>query len=313
MITAGPRQGQVIWNEGGRSYGPGAAGSDWRTQRDFWGLGHPRRGLDHATLGRFDHKIASERSTRDDSITHFDLFWSDGAFFARPVTFEKLAPNPILKVDFSKLQATSLHPLILTEDQISADDPDTRDSSDTTKVDASKIELRITNIQGGTLHQRADTGTSTPWTKISPLATHMEFTLAQLRGNLVSLKSSAGMSSVAFKIQVVDEAGHLSDSDPNDGESDADPVAAEILIVSPAKVTAGLRGLLNADGVLTPAEATLTDWLEEATKYGGTLRLVVKLWDKLGGGMFCLCGVGMTQARLGPDGMRRRGSFPWSF
>ena len=35
-------------------------------------------------------------------------------------------------------------------------------------------------------------------------------------------------------------------------ESGSEPLSADIVIVPAAKVTAGFRGLLNADGVLTP-------------------------------------------------------------
>ena len=276
VITAGPRQGQVVWTERGRggSYGPGAAGiSGLRTQRDFWAFGQPRssRGFDYAVHRRNGGVGAeSSRSLRDDSITHFDLFWSDGAFFARPVTFEKLPPNPVLKVDFSNSQATSLHPLILTEDQISADDPDTRDSSDPKKVDASKIELRITNIQGGTLHERADTGTSTPWTKIVADGSnaYLEFTLAQLQSELIAFFPDAGASTLTFDIQAADDGDGTPTSSPNLSDSDPDtdgaqPASVSIRVVALKEVEAGQKVALNDDrprGALTPDADTLQAW-----------------------------------------------------
>ena len=284
VITAGPRQGQVIWTERGRggSYGPGAAGiSGLRTQRDFWAFGHPRRSLDYASLRSSTREVISERSLRDDSITHFDLFWSDGAFFARPVTFEKLPPNPILKVDFS--QATAGRPLILTEDQISADDPDTRDSSDPKKVDASKIELRITNIQGGTLHERADTGTSTPWTKIVADGSnaYLEFTLAQLQSELIAFSPDAGASTLTFDIQAADDGDGTPTSSPNLSDSDPDtdgaqPASVSIRVVALKEVEAGQKVALNDDrprGALTPDADTLQAWFTA----GAPLQIFVEL------------------------------------
>ena len=49
---------------------------------------------------------------------------------------KELSSNPILRVDFGEVRRTAQRHLILTEDHISVDDPDTRDPSDDTKVDA---------------------------------------------------------------------------------------------------------------------------------------------------------------------------------
>ena len=94
------------------------------------------------------YSVMSSKGLQDDSITHFDLLVGRrGRFLRARWTFEKSPPNPVLRVDFSEVRKrTALRPLILTEDHISVDDPDTRDPSDTTKVDASRIKFRITNI-----------------------------------------------------------------------------------------------------------------------------------------------------------------------
>ena len=276
VITAGPRQGQVFWTEkgSGGSYGPGAAGSGWNAKGDFWGGGHPRPNNNYATLRRADNKVVSERSLRDDSITHFDLLWSEGAFFARPVTFGELPTNPVLKVGFSKSQATSGRPLILTEDHITVRDPDT--------VDPVKITLRVYDVVGGTLQERASaSGVWGAMSKPNSQAYH-GFTLAELRDGLVSLLPNAGASTLKFDIQAADD-GMPGDptSSPNLSDSDSDTDGAQrtsvlIRVVALKEVEAGQKGALNDDsprGGLTPDAVTLQAWLDA----DNTLKIFVEL------------------------------------
>ena len=77
------------------------------------------------------------------------------SYYLRDVKVGASPPNPILEVDFGKSQTTSQRPLILTEDQIFLNDPDTRDPTDDTKVDASRIKFRITGLKGGILQRRS--------------------------------------------------------------------------------------------------------------------------------------------------------------
>ena len=185
---------------------------------------------------------------------------------------EESPPNPVLRVDFSKFQVT---PLILTEDQISVDDPDTRDSADDTKVDASKIKLRIMEITGGTLRSRKDTPST--WAEIPLRGTagnqYREFTLTELRGGLIAFFPDSGASMLTFKIQAVDDGPNLSDSDPYDDENDADPVSVSIPLVVLKKVAVGKEVAINDDGVLTPDDNTLDAWLTA----DNTLRIFVVL------------------------------------
>ena len=48
VVTDGPRKGQLFWDHTSnpKVYGPGAAGSDWDAQRDFWWWGEPNNSGD---------------------------------------------------------------------------------------------------------------------------------------------------------------------------------------------------------------------------------------------------------------------------
>ena len=167
VITAGPRKGQLFWDEASKKYGPGAAGSGWSVQGDFWST--PWWSLDSDLGGgtRENYAMIYDReSIYDDShqswrsVSHHDLLLEEGEIFARLVEVAESPPNPVLRVDF-KFQVTAQHPLILTEDHISVDDVDTVLSSGV--VDPEKITLRITNIPDGTLRSRINI--SSPWTE----------------------------------------------------------------------------------------------------------------------------------------------------
>ena len=263
LVTYGPRKGLLFWDHPRRKYGPGAEGSGWRSHGNFW----------HATggnnLGNIDYAYMDHLSGRvfvkDGSaygrafISHHDLRLDEGEVFVRPVEVAESPPNPFLRVDF-KFQVTAQRPLILTEDHLSVKDIDTRDPLDDTKVDASKIKFRITNIQNGTLHERADTGTSTPWTQIVADGSnaYLEFTLAQLQGGLVAFFPDAATSPLTFDIQAADDGlpsnpgspPHLSDSDRS--TSDPDPESVSVPVVVLKKVVVGEEVRINDDGVLTP-------------------------------------------------------------
>ena len=288
LIMSGPRKGQLFWDHTAdpKVYGPGAAGSGWSAQEDFWFSGEPPGGFrgtfyDYAKLGGSGGIVTTSANTKRPSISHHDLWLLEGEIFARVVKAEKSLPNPVLTVDFSEVRATAERPLILTEDHISVDDPDTRDPLDATKVDASKIKFRITNIAHGTLHERADTGTSTPWTQIVADGSnaYLEFTLAQLQGGLVAFVPDASASPLTFDIQAADDgmpndptsSPNLSDSDPS--TSDLDPESVSVPVVALKKVVVGEEVRINGDGVLTPDDNTLDAWLAA----DDTLRIFVVL------------------------------------
>ena len=265
-MTDGPRKEQLFWDQVGPKFGPGADGSDWDAQDDFWYTGQPdgSSGENYATMDSSE-KILDVSNARRQSISHHDLRVSDWTISARLVEVTESPPNPVLEVDFSKFQATAERPLILTEDHILVDDPDTRDADD--NVDASKIKFRITNIAHGTLHERADTGTSTPWTEIVADGSnaYLEFTLAQLQGGLIAFFPDKGASTLTFDIQA-DDGTHLSDSDRSTSDSDRstptpDPESVSVPVVVLKKVVVGEEVRINDDGVLTPHDDTLDAWL----------------------------------------------------
>ena len=122
--------------------------------------------------------------------------------------------NPILRVDF-KFQATAQQPLILTEDHISVDDIDTRDPLDASKVDASKITLRVSGLQGGTL-QKLSSDLPPVWGDMKlvtdPVTSqeYYAFTLADLEAGKVSLVAGDGLQAgdgerITFQIQAADD------------------------------------------------------------------------------------------------------------
>ena len=208
----------------------------------------------------------------------------EGEIFARLVEVSGSPPNPVLSVDFSEVRATAQRPLILTEHHMSVKDVDTLDPSDDTKVDASKIKFRITNIQNGTLRSRlaSDPDTWVP-IRLSGIAgnQYREFTLAQLQSGLVAFFPDAATSPLTFDIQAADDglprnpesAPHLSDSDPYDDQNDLDPTSVSVSVVVLKKVAVGEEVRINGDGVLTPHDGTLDAWLAA----DDTLRIFVVL------------------------------------
>ena len=283
LVTAGPRKGQLFWDntEGQKVYGPGAAGSGWNAQTDFWADSYPSNGgPDQARMSGgpyiFDLSDGSGKS-----VGYHDLRLADGEVFMRPVDVGESPPRPFLEVDVVRLRVDSGQLVVLTEDHIQVEDVDTvlGDGS----VDASSITLRITGLTGGTLRSRPSDA-SDVWTDIdlTPGTQYREFTLADLKAGQVAFLAGDGVAqskggtgkTIVFRVQA-DDGPHLSDADPS--TSDPDPVDVEILIRSSAKVIAGSPGLLNADGLLTPDGATLTSWKEDATTHGGALHVIVKL------------------------------------
>ena len=258
------------------------------------------RGFRH----RFDETTGTVHYYVHDTV--FQSFLLDGKIFARLVEIEGSPPNPVLRVDFSKLQTTSQSPLILSEAHIRVDDVDTRDSVDGTKVDGNGITFRVTGIAGAKLQERADAASR--WTEIRLRGTlgarHQEFTLTQLRDGLVSLLPDAGVSTLTFRIQARDAGlpgtpgspAHLSDSDYYDKENDADPVGVSIRVVPRKEIEAGKEMPVNdesADGALTPGDATLDAWISASTS--SQLRALVELkGGKVGDTLFLEDGHGIT-------------------
>ena len=295
LVTAGPRKGQLFWDNTNNQFGPGAAGSGWDAKGDFWWGNEPDnggRGEDYAELNDNGRVLDVRGNLR--SISHHDLLLEEGEIFARLVDVAESPPNPILRVDSGKFQVTSQSPLILTEDHISLEDVDTRDSLDPTKVDGSKITFRVRGISGAKLQHLFEGN----WRDIPSRNRTQEFTLRQLREGLVSLLPNAA-GTLTFEIQA-DDGTHLSDSDYYDNEDDADPLGVSIRVVALKEIYAGKEMPVNddhratsGDGALTPGDATLDDWIDAAT--GSRLRVLVKLeGGKRGDALFLEDGHGVT-------------------
>ena len=265
LITAGPRKGQLFWDHSTTSYGPGAEGSGWSAKDKFWEPGQPD-GQDYAMM--YEYLISDEND--DDytsSLVHYDLLLWEGEIFARPVNVRELSSNPIMKVDLGEVRRTTQRHLILTEDHISVDDPDTHDPLDDNKVDASKIELRIMNIPDDTLYARISM--SDPWVAMTKAIVggasqdYYSFTLAQLQGSLISLRPKAA-GTLTFQVQAADDAPHLSDSDPYD--PGAQPESISISVVALETVAAGEEVSINGDGALTRATIRSTRGLPQTMR-----------------------------------------------
>ena len=235
----------------------------------------------------------------------------------RPVVVGESPPNPILEVDFSRTRADSGQRLVLTEKHILVKDVDTVLGDDT--LDASKIRLRVSGLQGGSL-ELLDSSLG-HWVSIKKTVVnggspdYYAFTLADLEAGKIGLLVGDGVArakggdgtKVAFQIQAADDGipGDLA-SDPNLSDfdrstSDLDPVDVEILVFPSAEVMAGLRMLVNADAFLTPNDATLRAWLQTASTHdGATLHVVVKLVGKQGGDVLSLRS-GYNESKIGPD------------
>ena len=316
LITAGPREGLLFWDHTGKQYGPGAAGSGWSLQGDFWKSGEPDNrgnqdyvqmksvGLDlDAPVGDKSEVVDLGDDSRTPSVIHYDRWLSEGEIFARLVEVAESPPNPVLRVDF-KFQVTAQSPLILTEDHISVDDLDTRDVND--NVDASRIKFRITGLTGGALQRRSSSSAS-DWKDIVADGSnaYLEFTLADLQGGLVAFVPDASASLLAFDIQAADDGDgtpgslpHLSDFDLS--TSDADPTSVTAEVVALKEIDAGKEMPVNDDrratggnGDLTPSSATLDAWIGAATS--GQPRVLVTLHDRrLGEELFLQDGHGVT-------------------
>ena len=87
----------------------------------------------------------------ENSISHHDLWLSEGEIVARSVDVGKSPPNPVLKVDFGNVLVDNEEHLVLTEDHILVIDVDTVDVND--DLDASRITLRVSGVLGGTLQE----------------------------------------------------------------------------------------------------------------------------------------------------------------
>ena len=225
--------------------------------------------------------ISDIRDTdKQPSITIFDLWLSDGEFFLRSLELAPSSPNPTVKVDFSELQATSERLVILSEDYIVVDDPDTRLSDG--DLDTLNIKLRISGISDGVLQRRADV--SSPWVAISLTVgtQYREFSLADMRNGLIALLPASGAYTLTFRIQVADAGdpatpgspSNLSDSDPTTPGAQAADVS--IPVVALEEVEAGQKAAINDErprGAITPDDTTLGAWMNRDR----TLRILVKL------------------------------------
>ena len=74
LITAGPREGLLFWDHTGKQYGPGAAGSGWSKQTDFWKSGQPDNSGDQdyamMTGNEIEDWVDDAYTT---SMIHYDL------------------------------------------------------------------------------------------------------------------------------------------------------------------------------------------------------------------------------------------------
>ena len=94
-------------------------------------------------MGRWGDDI--DRNRR--SVSHHDLWLSEGEIFFQRVSVAKTPPNPVLEVHFEKLRVNADARQVLTENHILVKDMDTVLNDDT--VDASKIPLRVSGLGGG--------------------------------------------------------------------------------------------------------------------------------------------------------------------
>ena len=185
-----------------------------------------------------------------------------------------LLDPPVLDVTgLARVKVGAEQRLILTEARMSVTDVDTRDPTDDTKVYASMITFRVRNVVGGTLQKR--TSASAGWDPMTKVVSqdYYAFTLADLQSSLVAFFPNAGVPTLNFHIQAVDDDGNLSDSDHNDDQNDADPVNVSVRVVALKEIEAGQQGALNDDEGLTPDPVTLQTWFDA----DGALRIFVEL------------------------------------
>ena len=281
VITAGPRAGELLWNNGTGKYGAGI--TDWSSKGDFWKSGEPDNwkgsggskpgGEDYARMYDNTMQVRDGHDGDRSSVSHHDLWLSEGGFVAHNLLVAPLQSNPVLEVDFSEVLATSERYLELKASWFSVTDADTVLGDGT--IDADNIELRITNIPDDTLYVRASVSDTAPWTKMDKVISqdYYSFTLAQLQGRLVALVPDAA-GTFTFDIQAVDAQGNLSDSDETD--SDFDPVSVSISVIALKEIDAGKKTRVNDDGALTPDSTTLDAWTA-AMVADNTLRIFVRL------------------------------------
>ena len=106
VITAGPRQGQVLWDHtlSPKAFGPGAEGSGWSTRTSFWydkepdnwkgsGGSHPD-GEDYAIIHRSNRLVQDVFDGSRDSISHHDFLVSDQKILTRKITVVPGATQP---------------------------------------------------------------------------------------------------------------------------------------------------------------------------------------------------------------------------
>ena len=92
LVTDGPRKGQLFWDNTNNQFGPGAAGSSWNAQDDFW-LSGELDNLNDQDYGRLHNdqaKDVDDYSRR--SISHHDLLLEEGKIFVRLVEVAELHP-----------------------------------------------------------------------------------------------------------------------------------------------------------------------------------------------------------------------------
>ena len=185
---------------------------------------------------------------------------------------------PVLDVtDLGGVKVGMHQRLVLTDAHLSATDADTQLAG---VVDPLKITFRISAVAGGKLQRLSSSGAWEDMTLATGQA-YYAFTFADLQAGKVAFLAGDGRQAgegeqITFKVQAADDDNNESDSDdatpgnqPADGSVGVDRAAVA--------VTAGVDGRINKDGVLSPDEATLTVWKQEATTHGGTLRVIVKL------------------------------------
>ena len=100
LVTAGPRKGQLFWDHTNKQFGPGAAGSDWTKQDDFWSTGQPDDASGHhdtATL-YYGDELRDGPYYRGGHFSHHDFRLVNGEVFMRPVEVGERRPTPFSRL-----------------------------------------------------------------------------------------------------------------------------------------------------------------------------------------------------------------------
>ena len=198
------------------------------------------------------------------------------------------SPNPVLYLDGLRapFRLTAHRHLVLREEHTSVDDADTCVPG-MGDVDASKIAFRVFDVVGGAFYERSSASGSWEEMRPAPNTNYHTFTLADLRGGLVSLSGASDVSELRFEIQAVDDRGHLSDSDSSIDGAQAADVGIEVVALK--SLEAGGDAAINddgaldtppGDGALTPDDATSNAWIGGAA---GGLTILVELHHALSG------------------------------